>query len=591
MQPDPITQTATPPTPAAGQSTLSVNTAGELVLTDSAGLGHPSGPVGTVYVSAGNPQGWAGSDVGAWINAAYAYLIATYGTITSGATTQGYTGAGRIQIGPGVFTYTTPIVCCDQWFSVKIMGSGSGVSLSGPSANYPTIGKGGTVLNYTPTSGSAMTLGGASSNNGGVEIEDFSLFGGAVASGPVAVPGSGTAIGITWGLNQSGGVPPGSSTAGATAKDIVIAGFITGEVWNTSTQIAYAVTHINCKTQYCVTGAIPGGEGNNWFGGLFGNCTTAIAGSNAGTDANFIGTAFDDNTTTAINASVALFRGTLTGCRFENAGLGASNYITISNGSLTILGGSMQDDRTSGTGTGFVQATGGTFYLEGAWLWAGSGVTVTQAFNVSSAVVSFVATPVFAQSGSSAITSVFPANTTAVMPLIGTTNTKVNVAATAIPLTTVTNTDSRGGFPLVANVRSPLKLRCTVNCTNAATAQTTTATLRFGTANSNADTALVTLALAAGTAAVGGGKLVFEFDLISATTAVGSIVFDNGVNATAVPPAAPVATGMSACPHSSQTTSAVATVATTSATFVGCYLSSATAAAVTVRSVAWEVIG
>lgn len=163
-----------------------------------------------------------------------------------------------------------------------------------------------------------------------------------------------------------------------------------------------------------------------------------------------------------------------------------------------------------------------------------------------------------------------------------------NVTATAIPLTTVTNADSLGGLPVPAGIRAGTKIRATVVCTNAATVQTTTATLRFGTANTNADVAVATLALAVGTAAVGGGKFIAEFDITSATTGVGSITWNNGVM-TAV--AAPVSTGMSTNGASSAVTpSPGATIATTSASFLGFYLASATAAAVTVRSIMWEVI-
>lgn len=157
-----------------------------------------------------------------------------------------------------------------------------------------------------------------------------------------------------------------------------------------------------------------------------------------------------------------------------------------------------------------------------------------------------------------------------------------NVTATAIPLTTITNADSAGGLPIPANVRPGTKVRATVLCTNAATIQTTTATLRFGTANTNADAAIASCALAAGTAALGGGKFVFEMDFLSATTAMGHIAYNNG-NGSA-------ATGLSATLATGGASTAPVTIATTAASFLGCYLSSATAAAVTVRSIMWEVV-
>ena len=353
--------TATPtavPMTGTGSSSAVMSKAATLV---------PKDLNGTVFVDAANSAGWSGSDVGAWINAAYAYLLATYGTTISGPPA-GYTGAGVIDVGPGTFTYTTPIVCADQFFAIKIKGHGDGVGhAAGP-------GLTGTVLNYTPTTGIAMTLAGASNNTGGVQLEDICLQG----------AGSGNSTtGLQWGLTAGGSPPPGSSTAGATATCVAIQGFGTGEVWNPSPQIAYAVNHYNCKVQFNGTGVTPLGEANNWFGGLIANNATGIAGSNSG-DALFFGTAFDDNTTTAINSSTGLFRSTFTGCRFENANGGTDTYVTQTAGSVTVLGGTMQSDLTTGTSTGFGQLSGGTFICRDTWLLGQGSRTFTQAFNCSS---------------------------------------------------------------------------------------------------------------------------------------------------------------------------------------------------------------
>jgi hypothetical protein len=375
------------PTPPTGSLTLFSNQNGNWYQKTSAAvvaaLAKTIGAVlkpkdieGTVYVDTANSQGWAGSDAGAWINSAFAYLIATYGTTFAGPPS-GFTGAGVIQLGPGVFTYTTPIVLADQWFSIRLRGSGDGV------ANTPSgsAGKGGTVLNYTPTSGIALNMAGASSNNGGVALEDIALFGGTV--GVVAAVPGGTAIGVQWGLT-GGSPPPGSSTAGAAARNVSIVGFATGENWNNSGSIAYAVSHYNVKVQYCATGVTPYGEANLWFGGLFGNNTTGVGASNTGTDASFFGVAFDDQTSAAINVSSSSFRCTFTGCRFENAGLGTSVYIIQSAGSVSVQGGTMQEDNISGgPATGFITGTGGVCTVSGTWLYSG-GRVVTQAFNVAS---------------------------------------------------------------------------------------------------------------------------------------------------------------------------------------------------------------
>lgn len=155
-----------------------------------------------------------------------------------------------------------------------------------------------------------------------------------------------------------------------------------------------------------------------------------------------------------------------------------------------------------------------------------------------------------------------------------------NVAATALPLTTATSMDSLGGFPLPAGVRPGTVVRATALITSAATAQQATFRLLFGTNNTNTDAPVFTaVALSTGTAALGLAKVVFEFSLLTATTAVGNMtVFNNGT------------TGVTAANVTSQGSAGPITVATTSPTFIGIYGSSATAAALTVRSVTWEVV-
>ena len=156
----------------------------------------------------------------------------------------------------------------------------------------------------------------------------------------------------------------------------------------------------------------------------------------------------------------------------------------------------------------------------------------------------------------------------------------MNVAATAIPLTTVTNVDSLGGLLIPPSPR-PTKVRITVRATNAATVQTLTATLRLGTNNSNADTAVLTQAFAAGTAVVGSGVFIFEVDFLSTTTLDAILRFYNGNNAsTGIAGAATLVTGLTA----------PATITTSANTWLGVYFSSATAAAITIRSVAYEIV-
>lgn len=156
-----------------------------------------------------------------------------------------------------------------------------------------------------------------------------------------------------------------------------------------------------------------------------------------------------------------------------------------------------------------------------------------------------------------------------------------NPAVTAIALTTVTQTDSRGGLPFPANARPGTKVQCILDLTNAATLQTLTIAVKYGTANTNADTAVASLALSAGTAALGGGLVIVEFTILTSITAACTIRFHNNLAATGISAANTASAG---------TVSPGVTISTASASFLGVYASSATAAAVSVRSVVWKVL-
>jgi len=155
-----------------------------------------------------------------------------------------------------------------------------------------------------------------------------------------------------------------------------------------------------------------------------------------------------------------------------------------------------------------------------------------------------------------------------------------NYTSTTIPLTTITNVDSTGGLFIPSNIR-PSSIRITVYATNAATIQTLTATVRFGTNNTNADTAVLTQAFTAGTAALGSGTFVFDVDIASSTLMFAALKFYNGNNA---------ATGIAANISLFASLNAAATIVTTSNSWLGVYFSSATASAITIKSVKYEIL-
>lgn len=155
-----------------------------------------------------------------------------------------------------------------------------------------------------------------------------------------------------------------------------------------------------------------------------------------------------------------------------------------------------------------------------------------------------------------------------------------NYTATTIPLTTVTCVDSHGGILIPAGFRAGT-IRVSVLATNSATLQTLTATVRYGTNNTNADAAVLTQAFTAGTAAVGSGEFVFDVTINTSTTLGAFMRFFNGNNA---------ATGIAGNISLFAGISTLATISTAANNWLGVYFSSATAAAITIRSVTYEVL-
>lgn len=311
---------------------------------------------GRVFVDPTNTQGWAGADAGAWINSAYAYIHTTY-TDTNG---------GIIELAPGSYTYSTPIVLANAGLmSIQLRGAGDG--------------NGATILNYTATSGTALAVGGGSGNDGGVQVHDLTITGTALGNGATA---------LSIGASGICGV------AGATLHNVSIRRFTTGISWLTNSS-AYAVNLYNVKIQQCTNGLHPFGENNIMVGGLLGGNTTGLLLDQA-VEMQLFGVAFDDNTTTGLNMSASLARATLTGCRFENAGLGTDIYVTQSSGTIALLGGAMQSDVTTGTSTGFGQLSGGLFTCRDTWLLGQGSRVFTQVFNCSGSIICR-ATPAIAQ--------------------------------------------------------------------------------------------------------------------------------------------------------------------------------------------------
>lgn len=423
---------------------------------------------GMAFIDSGNPQGWSGADVGAWINDAFLYLHTTFGD----------NNGGGISVGAGSFSYSTPVVLANAGlmsFTLEGRGDGNGV----------------TILNYTPATATiAMAVGGGSGNDGGVQLKNFTMTGTAQGNGATAI---------------QFGVAGVANVAGCTCQNISIRRFTNGFTHLNGN--SYAVTFLNCKVQQTTNGYAPQGENNNWHGGLIGNNTNGLVASSA-CEYQLFGVAFDDNTTTAISCTNSFARGTLDGCRFENAGLGTDTYITMTNGSITQHGGGMQSDLTSGTSTGFVQQSGGVYNCLGTWLEAPAGRTFTQVFNLSGTATAHI-DPIISPSGggitatTQLCTAGFFVKRLDWVRLSNTNTALQSVTTVANTAFYITNSNLNMPAPLVVGIAIGTRFVWRIAMTkNAAGSVTNSLILYMGTNATTADTAVVTQSIGVPTAAV-----------------------------------------------------------------------------------------
>ena len=291
---------------------------------------------------------------------------------------------------------------------------------SAVSNNFLTsISDAGAVTVAQPSIGGISGLGTGVSTALGTNVGTAGSF--VVNGGALGTPSSGTltnATGLPISTGVSGlgtgvatflGTPTSANLAsaltdetgsGGMIKNVAVVRFGSCVTW-LSAAGAYGYVFVDDHIQFCTTGVAPLGENNVFLGGLIANNGTGLSMTTAsGAEAQVIGVAFDDNTTTAINVGNNNARISLSSTRFENAGGGTATYITQSAGSVTMAGGSFQDDVTTGTSTGYVQQTGGVSNYTGVWH-ALSGRVLTQAYNITSPAQVTLSNPLIAP-GSSA---------------------------------------------------------------------------------------------------------------------------------------------------------------------------------------------
>jgi hypothetical protein len=386
----------------------------------------------TLYVGGGVTT-WAGSDIGAQINAAYASLQADGGTIVvlppSG--------------GGSVYNYSTAIALSTSAKFVTLQGGG------GSSAQVQ--------LNFTPTTAPATTAASVTSNVatltmasnpitfgfvGGETVVVSGFTGGdtyfngtfqltavtstqifyalthanasAATNGAVAptaltldyTPIGGTAEAPGGGVRDLTIVNNGSYVPTSTKANGVIFGgknygahrgyFLDFRVGGfnqnyTVVQIqSWGMTFYNCGSIGGTIGWSDGGlgyENVSWFGGTFAGNTTHVV-TSAGGDTYFYGVSFDQHVTAGITQSAGnVF---CYGCHFENSAVLNTHWVNNTGTSnISIIGGWLLDDATSSNTDYYFQSAGYSISIEGLYLNT-LGRTVTNVLSALSGVRGYV---------------------------------------------------------------------------------------------------------------------------------------------------------------------------------------------------------
>lgn len=319
------------------------------------------------------------ADLGTQINAAYAALPST---------------GGKIIILPKLlgtcYSYSTPIVLATQ---------GKFVILEGGSGTSNAVGDvdGNSCLNYTPNTATvAMNLGWGPVGGGGYSpgggLRDITL----KANGGCSTPGGcgNLATGIQ---TSNGGVPQGFF------QNVKIEGFGTGWNYNDNSDgwgVQWVQFHLVNNTLGLTVTSTLGEEKLFWNGGscsVNGQCMNITP---PATDLYLTGVSIDSNTT-----SPAIFNGGtihLSLCHFENLGQTNVQYITSGN-AVTLIGGLVLNDATSGTPAGqFFTTSTGFFSMYGTAVYSPNQV-ITSILNNTSA-----------GSGNITVTTISPSNITTI---------------------------------------------------------------------------------------------------------------------------------------------------------------------------------
>lgn len=341
---------------------------------------------------------FAGADIGAQINAAYA---------SASCSSRGC----RIHVNAAAscYLFSTPIVFSTVDKPALIEGDPGGA----------------TCIQYTPITGTAITLDYGVHEKAAQGIRDLQIIG----------PGPGTStvgiqVGGTNGAEGSviSGVKFGTNCCSSD-------GFGKNIAYNAN-GAGFATTIQDSFIQGGGTGIdIPGNAENiRIVNSIISRNVTGLNIAANVADVHVYGTSFDENITAAVSVIGGITNPepvfSCVACHFENLSSGTGQYITASNATVFLYGGAIYDDRTVGTNAQFISASGTSYITALGTSLNSGGITVTQAVNFSGTsrgFLNFITTPV-------AITSEYNTAYTSApvinIPLRGTSLTPLSASAT-----------------------------------------------------------------------------------------------------------------------------------------------------------------
>ncbi|MGB8064574.1 MAG: hypothetical protein WCF26_21985 [Candidatus Sulfotelmatobacter sp.] len=306
-----------------------------------------------LYVGGSCATDWGSGDIGAQINAAYAALPSTGGTI-------------YILPESGCYNFSTPVL---------LNTVGKPAALVGVSPANPT---GGTCLNYLPTTTTtAITL-------------DYTLPIGAEtpvpaltniyllnnSCGATTIGGCGSsAVGVTTGGTNGGAF-------GARFSNSTIEGFGTAINLADARGVGWAVEFDNFVLRSNTVGLILATlhENTHWFGGVCIANGTCIV-DDTGSDVYLYGVSIDSN---AAGLAGNFGHYHCIGCHFENLGLTTLNFVNLTGGYVDLVSGYYLDNLTSGTIEQMFTLVNAVAHISGITIFT-TGRTITNLFNLSGA--------------------------------------------------------------------------------------------------------------------------------------------------------------------------------------------------------------